>query len=114
MSNYVSNCPNCGAPLRGYGRCDYCGTSINQPTQFITVRPGLRKLVCQTQVPLQLCKEHAEAATDYIKNDIKGKMAEALTDSIKFISQRQIDPRHWEEVIIVRGELWVSDPDIRY
>ena len=114
MSNYISNCPNCGAPLRGYGRCDYCGTPINQPTQFITVRPGLRKLVCQTQVPLQFGKEHAEAAADYIKDDIKQKMAAALTDSIKFISQQRIDPRRCEEVIIVRGELWVSDPDIRY
>lgn len=114
MSNYISNCPNCGAPLRNYGRCDYCGTVINQPTQFITVRPGLRKLVCQAKVPLQFGKEHAEAAADYIKHDIKEKMAEALTDSIKFISQQRTDPLHWEEVIVVRGELWVGDPDIRY
>ena len=26
MGKIVTNCPNCGAPLRGYGRCEYCGT----------------------------------------------------------------------------------------
>lgn len=114
MNKYVSNCPNCGAPLRGYGRCEYCGTVINQPLQFLTIRPGVRKLVCQTQVPLWLGEKNAEDAAGYVKYDISRKMADALADSIKFLSQRSFDPVRFEEVITVRGELWVQDPNVNY
>lgn len=114
MSNYISNCPNCGAPLRGYGRCDYCGTVINQPLQILTVRPGMRKLVCQTNIPLFIGERDAEAAAEYAKRDIRGRMADALIDSIKFIARRDFDPYRYNEVITVRGELWVADPDANY
>lgn len=114
MSKYISNCPNCGAPLRGYGRCEYCGTAIDQPLQFLTIRPGVRKLVCQTKIPLWVGEKDAEAATEYVKRDIRDKMADALTDSIKFLSQRSFDPLRFEEVITVRGELWVQDPNVNY
>lgn len=114
MNKYVSNCPNCGAPLRGYGRCEYCGTVINQPLQFLAVRPGVQKLVCQTQVPMWIGEKDAEAAAEYAKRGIREKMADALTDSIKFISRRDFDPVRFEEVITVRGELWVQDPSVNY
>lgn len=114
MADYVTNCPNCGAPLRGYGRCEYCGTAINQPLQFLTIRPGVRKLVCQTQMPLELGECNPEAVAEWSKRDIRYKMADALTDSIKFIAKRDFDPRRFQEVITVRGELWISDPDVRY
>ena len=113
-ADYVTNCPNCGAPLRDYGRCEYCGTVINQPLQMLVVRPGIRKLVCQTQMPLELGEYKPEAVAEYAKRDIRNKMADALTDSIKFIARREFDPRRFEEVITVRGELWISDPDVRY
>ena len=109
MKNYITNCPNCGAPLRGYGKCEFCGTIINQPLQVLSVRPGLRKLVCQTTVPIRLGEISPEAAASYVKNDIKEKMADALTDSIKFITSRKIDPCFLGEVITVRGELWVPE-----
>lgn len=112
--DYVTNCPNCGAPLRGYGKCEYCGTVIQQPLQFLTIRPGLRKLVCQTQLPLELGEHNPEAVAEYAKRDIRAKMADALTDSIKFLVRRDFDPRRFEEVIAVRGELWISDPDVNY
>ena len=109
MKNYITNCPNCGAPLRGYGKCEFCGTIINQPVQVLSMRPGLRKLVCQTTVPMRLGEISPEAAASYVKNDIKEKMADALTDSIKFITSRKIDPCLLEEVITVRGELLVPE-----
>jgi uncharacterized Zn finger protein (UPF0148 family) len=28
MSDKPTNCPNCGAPLKG-GKCEYCGTTNN-------------------------------------------------------------------------------------
>lgn len=114
MSDYVTNCPNCGAPLRGYGKCDYCGTIINHPLQFISVRPGVRKLVCQTEIPLWMGEKDAEAAAEYARRGIRGKMSDALMDSIKFISKRDYDPCRFEEVITVRGELWVCDPGAGY
>lgn len=114
MTNYATNCPNCGAPLRGYGRCEYCGTVINQPLQMLVVRPGIRKLVCQTKMPIALGEYKPEVAAEYAKRDIRNKMADALTDSIKFLTRREFDPCRFEEVIAVRGELWISDPDVNY
>lgn len=114
MGNYITNCPNCGAPLRGYGRCDYCGTVITQPLQILTVRPGTKKLVCQTEVPLWIGEKDPKAAAEYAKRDIRGKIADALTDSIKFVARRDFDPCRFDEVITVRGELWVCDPDAGY
>ena len=114
MAEYVTNCPNCGAPLRGYGRCDYCGTVVNQPAQFLVARPGIKKLVCQSKLPLSLGETNAEAVAEYAKRDIRAKMADALTDSIKFIARRDFDPMRFEEVIMVRGELWIADPDVNY
>ena len=114
MSKYISNCPNCGAPLRGYGKCDYCGTVINQQLQILSTRPGVRKLVCQTEIPLWIGEKDAEAAAEYARRGIRGEMANALADSIKFISKRDFDPRRFEEVITVRGELWVCDPGVSY
>ena len=113
-ADYVTNCPNCGAPLRGYGYCEYCGAVIRQPLQFLTIRPGMKKLVCQTQMPLEIGERDPEAVAEYAKRDIRAKMADALTDSIKFIAQRDFDPCRFQEVITVRGELWISDPDVRY
>lgn len=115
MSNVVTNCPNCGAPLTAYGTCEYCGTTISHPIQFIaTPRPGVRKLVCQVALPYDLGTLKPEAATKYAMNDVRNKMAEALTDSIKFVTRSEFDPRRFAEVIIVRGELWVADPSVNY
>lgn len=114
MGNYVTNCPNCGAPLCGNGHYDYCGTTVSQPLQILTVRPGIRKLVCQTEIPMWLGEKDANAAAEYARRGIRDKMADALTDSIKFISRRDFDPCRYEEVVTVRGELWVSDPDVGY
>lgn len=113
-SDYATNCPNCGAPLRGYGRCEYCGTVINQPLQILTVRPGMRKLECRSILPMELGEHRPEAVAEYAKREIRAKMTDALKDSIKFVVRTDFDPRRFEEVIMIRGELWVADPDVGY
>lgn len=110
----ITNCPNCGAPIKHYGACEYCGTLIQQPIQMISVRPGVRKLVCQMQMPLEIGERDPVIAAEYAKRGVRDKMADALTDSIKFIATRDFDPRRFQEIITVRGELWVADPDINY
>ena len=114
LVDYATNCPNCGAPLSSFGRCEYCGTRVTQPIQFLAIRPGVRKIVGQTTMPLELGERDPEAMAEYAKCDISMKMADALTDSIKFLTRREFDPRRFEEVITVRGELWIADPDLRY
>lgn len=111
-TNYITNCPNCGAPIKRYGKCDYCGTVINYPMQILTIRPGAKKLVCKQSVRVPRLENEADAAAKYVMNSIQHKMAEALADSIKFVMQKEYDPWRCEEVIIVRGELWVTEPDI--
>ena len=114
MEKAIYNCPNCGAPLTSYGKCEYCGTVIRQPLQFINVRPGIRKLICKTEIPMRIGEIDPEAAAEYAKRDIRAKMADALTDSIKFVTRREFDPRRFDDVIMVRGELWISDPCASY
>lgn len=110
----MTNCPNCGAPIKSFGRCEYCGTVIHHPLQFLSIRHGIRKLVCQTQVPLFIGDRDPLAAAKYAERDVREKMADAITDSIKFVIQREFDAFRFEEIITVRGELWVADPDIDY
>ena len=113
-SDYAKNCPNCGAPIKHYGHCEYCGTLIHQPVQFVAWRPGCRKLTCVSQFPMALGERSPEAVAAYAKRDMAVKMADALSDSIKFVVRRDFDPRRFEEVISVRGELWIADPDAGY
>ena len=36
----MTNCPNCGAPVDGSGRCGYCGTAFSHTT---TIHVNVRK-----------------------------------------------------------------------
>ena len=113
-SGYVTNCPNCGAPIRRYGQCEYCGTAILQPIQFVSDRRGVRKLTCVSQYPLELGEWSPDAVAGYARRDMTVRMADAISDSIKFVVRRDFDPRRFEEVITVRGELWIADPSVGY
>ena len=110
----LTNCPNCGAPIKGYGYCEYCHTRIDYPMQMVVHRPGVRKLTCQKRLPIDLAEMKPEAATAYAMRGIRDDMADALTDSIKFTTSKEFDFKNFEEVILVRGELWVADPSENY
>jgi hypothetical protein len=114
MSDYATNCPNCGAPLTSYGRCEYCGTIIDRPVQFLALRPGMKKIVCKATLPYELGAIKPNVAAEYAKRGIQDKISAALADSIKLVVRSEFDPVHFQEVISVRGELWVGDPDVRY
>lgn len=111
---YVTNCPNCGAPITRFGHCEYCGTLIHQPLQLVAVRPGIRKLTALSKIPLFVGEHDPETVAEYAKRDIRSKMADALTDSVKFIVRRDHDPYRCEEIISVRGELWIAEPDVNW
>ena len=55
-SDYVRNCPNCGAPIKYYGYCEYCETQIG------------------------LGERNPEAITRYELRDVRDKIADALAD----------------------------------
>jgi hypothetical protein len=65
-------------------------------------------------MPLEIGERDPAIAAEYAKRDIQVKMADALTDSIKFIARKEFDPRRFQELITVRGELWVQDPDVKW
>ena len=113
-ADYATNCPNCGAPIKRYGHCEYCGTMIAQPIQLVSDRRGIRKLTCVSQYPLELGERSPDAVAAYARHDMTARMADAISDSIKFVVRRDFDPRRFEEVISVRGELWIADPDAGY
>lgn len=114
MKDYVTNCPNCGAPITRFGHCEYCGTVIHQPVQFVTTRRGIQKLQAVTMLPVEIGERDPDAATAYAMQDMTHKMADALRDAIKFRVSKEFDPRRFQEVICVRGELWIADPDVYY
>lgn len=110
----ITNCPNCGAPLKNYGRCDYCGTVVSNPVQCLMLRPGTRRIVGQMIMPLDIGIRDPEAAVCYAKRDVSHKIADALTEAVKFTVKKDFDPERFQEVICIRGELYVADPDIYY
>lgn len=110
--NGITNCPNCGAPLRRYGKCEYCGTEILQPLQIIEIRPGTRRMVCQAVIPRDIAHENPDMAARYAKSRIQQEMADALTESIKYTTN--VEYGAGLDAVVVRGELFVCDPDIRY
>jgi len=116
MSSYVSNCPNCGAPLTSYGVCKYCGTTINQPLQIITAvnHPGIKKIKCLTKVSVDFGTQNPELVVEHAKRDMMAKMADALSDSVKFVVRKDFDPMRFEEVICIAGEVWVADQSYQY
>ena len=116
MQDYMTKCPNCGAPLTKYGKCEYCGTTIHQPFQILTVPfdANAKRYICKAQIPLFIGEKDPEMAAEYMKRDIREKMADALIDSIKFVTRREFDPMRFEEIITVRGELWVQDSNAYY
>lgn len=110
-TDYVTNCPNCGAPITRFGHCEYCGTTIHQPIQFVTTRRGIRKLQAVSLLPVEIGERDPDAATHYAMRDMTHKMADALTEAIKFKVTKEFDPVRFQEVICVKGELWIADPE---
>lgn len=51
MSDKPTNCPNCGAPLKG-GKCEYCGTITNDVDSEIA-RLELEKQIIINQIENQ-------------------------------------------------------------
>lgn len=39
----LKNCPNCGAMLNDFGRCEYCGSKVYDLTDIDVRTPGLGK-----------------------------------------------------------------------
>ena len=46
------NCPNCGAPVKGY-RCEYCGTPFEGPRRYCIADPDAL-LLKQTQIQMNM------------------------------------------------------------
>ena len=109
-------CPCCGAPVPNYKNiCDYCGMVFKDDhppdIQFVGIRPNMRRVSARARVPEYLIDGAAstEAMARVAKRDIIGQLAEGLTDMVTWRMDR--DPRTCE--IIVAGELWVQEPDVR-
>jgi len=34
----ITNCPNCGAPVNGRSKCEYCGTAFSSGEEEMTLR----------------------------------------------------------------------------
>ncbi len=106
-------CPCCGAPLENYkNKCDYCGGIVKDDTiQYIGIRPGMRKVRACARVPECLLESATgkQAAANHVIRDVTLKLAEGLSDIVTWKMDRDIRTSE----IIVNGELWVSEPDVR-
>lgn len=118
----ATNCPNCGAPLGRSGKCEYCGTVVEngaafRPVEFIAVRPGMRKIQIKSMVrldPYLTLDNQTKIVADRLKRDMTYKLAEQLAEAVKYTIRTDYDPRFCGEVILAKGELWVADSDPGY
>lgn len=69
-------------------------------------------MVCQAVIPQELAHENPDMAARYAKSRIQQEMTEALTESIKYTTT--IGYSAGLDAVVVRGELFVCDPDIRF
>lgn len=108
-------CVSCGAPIPyGARRCKYCGMEYEPDywagtLKYVPIHAKSRKLVAQTEVPNDLLKIAPEGMAERVRNDITHQIAEGLSEMIAL--QMNHDWKH--DVTIVRGEVWVEEPDKR-
>lgn len=118
----ATNCPNCGAPLGRSGKCEYCGTVVEngaafRPVEFIAVRPSMRKVEMKAIVRLDPSLDEAtqtKVVAERLRLDMTRKLAEQLEEAVKYTIRQDYDPVWCGPVVLARGELWVADSDPRY
>lgn len=49
----ITNCPNCGAPLKG-GKCEYCGTEIHHIDEDAIRKLELERQNALNQIEVQI------------------------------------------------------------
>ena len=116
MKTNLTNCPNCGAPLDYSDRCKYCGTVINRQdfVECRVIRPGLRKLAVKGQCVINPYTDEEKTApmiAEHLKRDMVYKLAEKLTEAVKITISKDYNPYLCQDVILMKGELWVADHD---
>ncbi len=108
-------CVSCGAPIKvGATRCEYCGMEYEPDywagtLRYVPIHAQSRKLVAQTEVPNELLRIAPEGMAKRARLDITHQIAEGLSEMIALRMSQD-----WtKDVTIVRGELWVEEPDRR-
>ncbi len=111
----VSNCPNCGAPVKdGDSHCSYCGSyfKVEVDSPFIFVEHP-RAQVLQGEAVLSMDEIQAmgeEEATKLAIREIARKMSEKLIPYLDYSVTS--GPFHGSQVI--RGRIRVLDKTMRF
>lgn len=61
----MTNCPNCGAPLNGTGKCDYCGAVLKKPEPELAVAPGRDAFLLVGDQKYKVYIEQMELSSEY-------------------------------------------------
>lgn len=115
MSLNKRQCVSCGAPIKvGAIRCEYCGMEYEPDywagtLKYVPIHTRSRKLVAQTEVPNELLKIATEEMAKRARLDITHQIAEGLSELITL----RMNNDWTKDVTIVRGEVWVEEPDHR-
>ena len=111
---------SCGAPIELYAhKCSYCGMVYDDgywtgAVQYVPLHMGRRKLVSKAEVPDMVLdhakdRQNTERLASFVKSQIVDDLAKGLAEVATF--------KIWEDpmrmVTIVRGEVWVEEPDSR-
>lgn len=108
-------CVSCGAPIPyGARRCEYCGMEYEPDywagtLRYVPIHAKSRKLVAQTEIPNEMLAIAPEVMAKRARCDITHEIAEGLSEMIVLRMSHD-----WtKDVTIVRGEVWVEEPDNR-
>ena len=111
-----TNCPNCGAPLKGRYRCEYCGTELStrpSPEKVYVIERYSRVHVLEAQMAIPFeAKAYMDedALSKYTIRELTRQLAEGLASAMKV--DVYDDPCQMRTVI--RGTVRVLPPDFRF
>ena len=108
-------CVSCGAPIPyGARRCEYCGMEYEPDywagmIRYVPLHMGRRKIVAETEIPNEFLKDAPEGIAKKARFDITHQIAEGLSEMVTLRMNND-----WiRDVTIVKGEIWVEEPDKR-
>ena len=108
-------CVSCGAPIPyGAMRCEYCGMQYEPDywagtLRYVPIRTGRKRLAAEVNVPNRLLELNPDGMAQQVRHDIVHQIADGLSEMVALRMSHD-----WiHDVTVVRGEVWVEEPDTR-
>lgn len=115
---HITNCPNCGAPIDGSGKCSYCGTVYRKENNvYIEVEhPKVKVIASDVVWDRNTIKAFVESGNeDAFSKMTLDKLANELAKGLAgYMKLEMKHPDFAHDCQIIRGSIRVVPPDFRF